>query len=196
MSCPDSCEVIVCEILTGAPGAFGGPAGPSGPQGATGATGAGETGATGLTGPRGSTGATGPVGVSGLQGITGDPGPSGERGATGSTGPDGPQGLIGDAGPSGERGATGSTGPVATGAATTFATSRFTGDGSTLAFTPLAGFTTGDTGSRYTVSLDGLLQDPDPTNGAFVIAANAVTFAEAPAVGVNIVVRRVSTTLS
>jgi hypothetical protein len=81
-------------------------------------------------------------------------------------------------------------------ASTTFATSRFTGDGSTLAFTPISGFTSGDTGSRYTVSLDGLVQDPDPTNGAFVVAANAVTFAEAPAVGVNIVVRRVGTTLS
>jgi hypothetical protein len=128
-----------------------------------------------------------------VQGIAGEIGPTGTQGPQGLQGV---SGIPGEQGPSGERGATGSTGPVATGAATTFATSRFTGDGSTLAFTPLAGFTTGDTGSRYTVSLDGLLQDPDPTNGAFVIAANAVTFAEAPAVGVNIVVRRVSTTLS
>lgn len=209
--CVDGVKTVGVELYAGLPGATGatGPVSTTpGPQGATGASGAqgvqgiagevGATGASGIQGVQGVSGIPGEMGATGVQGATGPQGMQGSQGVPGEVGATGASGIgsIGATGSSGLQGATGSTGPMPTSASTTFATSRFVGDGSTLAFTPISGFTSGDTGSRYTVSLDGLVQDPDPTNGAFVIAANAVTFAEAPAVGVNIVVRRVGTTLS
>lgn len=206
--CVDGVKTVGVEIYAGLQGATGaqgiqgiqGERGLQGEQGIQGVSGLPST----IPGPQGATGPQGIQGEQGIQGIQGVSGlPStvpGPQGATGSTGPQGEAivGATGSTGPQGVGivGATGSTGPMPSSASTTFNTSRFVGDGSTLAFTPISGFTTGDTGSRYTVSIDGLVQDPDPTNGAFVIAANAVTFAEAPAVGVNIVVRRVGTTLS
>lgn len=83
-----------------------------------------------------------------------------------------------------------------TAASATFQTTRFTADGTASAFGPLNGYQSGDTGAQYLVQLDGIEQDPDPTNGSFIIAGNQVSFASAPASGVGIVVRRLNTTLS
>ena len=109
-------------------------------------------------------------------------------------------GLPGATGPSGIPssipGATGATGPIPSSAVVATQISRFTGDGISSVFSPLTGFQSGDNGARYLVQLDGVEQDPDPTNGAFVIASNQITFAAAIPAGVNIVVRRLTVSLS
>ena len=112
-NCNTEQDIIVVEILAGAPGAFGGP---QGVQGATGST--GQQGPSGIpstiAGPRGNTGATGPVStVPGPSGATGPRGVQGESGPSGQsiTGPSGPQGIQGVQGESGERGGTGPSGP-------------------------------------------------------------------------------------
>jgi hypothetical protein len=142
-------------------------------------------GLQGATGPSGASivGATGASGLS-VVGATGASGAS-VIGATGSTGP-----------ASTVPGATGATGPMPSSASGTFQTTRFTADGSASAYGPLTGYHATDTGAQYLVQLDGVEQDPDPTNGAFVIAANQVSFASAPASGVQIVVRRLNITLA
>lgn len=113
-NCNSEQDIIVVEILAGAPGAFGGP---QGVQGATGST--GQQGPSGVpstvAGPRGNTGATGPVGGSGVAGPSGATGPQGDQGATGPSGESivgatGPSGAQGGRGDTGEQGATGSVG--------------------------------------------------------------------------------------
>ena len=121
-NCNSEQDIIVVEILEGAPGAFGGP---QGVQGATGST--GQQGPSGIpssvAGPRGNTGATGPVGGSGVAGPSGATGPQGDQGATGpsgesivgATGPSGAQGGRGDTGERGETGPIGESGLSVTG---------------------------------------------------------------------------------
>jgi collagen type VII alpha len=113
-NCNTDQDIIVVEILAGAPGAFGGP---QGVQGATGST--GQQGPSGIpstvAGPRGNTGATGPVGGSGVAGPSGATGPQGGQGATGPSGESivgatGPSGAQGGRGDTGQQGATGSVG--------------------------------------------------------------------------------------
>ena len=213
--CIDGIKTVAVELYAGLPGATGPSGIPSSIPGATGST--GPSGLQGIQGPQGESiiGATGPRGLQGERGEQGATGISGERGERGSTGPSGPrgeEGATGEQGVSGQTGAvgaTGSTGPVSTIPGATGATgpipttavvstqvSRFTGDGLTSVFFPLSGFQSGDTGARYLVQLDGIEQDPDPTNGAFVIASNQISFASAIPSGTQIVVRRLTVSLS
>lgn len=112
-NCNSEQDIIVVEILAGAPGAAGGPQGVPGATGSTGQQGpsgipstvAGPRGNTGATGTQGNTG-IGASGATGPQGVQGESGPSGES-IVGATGPSGPQGGRGD---TGERGATGPAG--------------------------------------------------------------------------------------
>lgn len=213
--CVDGVKTVAVELYAGLPGATGPSGIPSSIPGATGAT--GPSGAQGIQGIPGESivGATGPRGLQGErgeQGVSGIPGERGERGSTGPSGARGEQGEVGASGPQGVSGipgevgatgpastvpgATGATGPIPSSAVVATQISRFTGDGSTSVFSPLTGFQSGDNGARYLVQLDGVEQDPDPTNGAFVIASNQITFAAAIPLGVNIVVRRLTVSLS
>jgi len=167
----------------------------AGLQGATGPSGAPST-VPGATGP------TGPQGIQGLQGIQGEPGTVGATGPSGvsivgATGPSGVPGSVGATGASGLSviGATGATGPMPSQASVSFQTSRFVGDGSTLSFSPLTGFQTGDANAQFQVAIDGIEQDPDSINGAFVVDSNAIVFSSAPPSGVQIVVRKPTVSL-
>lgn len=173
--CVDGIKTVAVELYAGLPGATGPSGIPSSIPGATGAT--GPSGAQGIQGIPGESivGATGPSGAAGQSII----------GATGSTGP-----------ASTVPGATGATGPIPSSAIVATQVSRFSGDGTSSVFSPLTGFQSGDNGARYLVQLDGVEQDPDPTNGAYVIASNQITFAAAIPLGVNIVVRRLTVSLS
>ncbi len=167
----------------------------AGLQGATGPSGAPST-VPGATGP------TGPQGIQGIQGIQGEPGAVGATGPSGvsvvgATGPSGTPGSVGATGASGLSviGATGATGPMPSQASIAFQTSRFVGDGSTLSFGPLTGWQSGDANAQFQAAIDGVEQDPDPTNGAFVVVSNAIAFASAPPSGVQIVVRKPTVSL-
>lgn len=189
--CVDGMKTVNVDLYAGLQGATG----PSGAfvVGATGASGLSIVGATGASGLSvvGATGASGlsVVGATGASGlsIVGATGASGASvvGATGSTGP-----------ASTVPGATGATGPMPSSASGTYQTTRFLADGSASSFGPLTGYQSGDTGAQYVVQLDGILQDPDPTNGAYVIAANQINFSSAPPANVQIVVRRLNITLA
>ena len=121
-NCNTEQDIIVVEILAGAPGAFGGPQGVQGATGSTGVQGPSGVPST-VPGPRGNTGATGPVGGSGVAGPSGATGPQGNQGATGpsgesivgATGPSGAQGGRGDTGEQGATGAVGASGLSITG---------------------------------------------------------------------------------
>jgi len=113
-NCNSEQDIIVVEILAGAPGAAGGPQGVPGATGSTGQQGPSGIPST-VSGPRGNTGASGTQGIqgnvgasgaTGPQGIQGESGPSGES-IVGATGPSGAQGGRGE---TGERGATGPAG--------------------------------------------------------------------------------------
>lgn len=186
--CVDGVKTVAVELYAGLPGATGPSGIPSSIPGATGAT--GPSGAQGIQGIPGESivGATGPRGLQGERGEQGVSGVSGEPGGVGATGASGPASTV--------PGATGATGPIPSAAVVTTQTSRFVGDGSTSVFSPLTGFAAGDTGARYMVQIDGIEQDPDPTNGAFVIASNQITFASAVPSGAQIVVRRLTVTLT
>jgi hypothetical protein len=123
-NCNTEQDIIVVEILAGAPGAYGGPQGvqgATGPQGVQGPSGLPST----VSGPRGNTGTSGIQGIQGIQGVKGDTGERGLQGVqgdsgisiVGATGPSGPQGLpstvSGPKGDTGERGLQGQsiTGP-------------------------------------------------------------------------------------
>lgn len=200
--CVDGVKTVAVELYAGLPGATGPSGIPSSIPGATGST--GPSGAQGIQGPQGESivGATGPSGAAGqsIIGATGSTGPASTvPGATGATGPAGESvvGATGSTGPASTvPGATGATGPIPSSAVVATQISRFTGDGTSSVFSPLMGFQSGDNGARYLVQLDGVEQDPDPTNGAFVIASNQITFAAAIPLGVNIVVRRLTVSLS
>ena len=200
--CVDGIKTVAVELYAGLPGATGPSGIPSSIPGATGAT--GPSGAQGIQGPQGESivGATGPSGAAGqsIIGATGSTGPASTvPGATGATGPSGESvvGATGSTGPASTvPGATGATGPIPSSAIVATQISRFTGDGTSSVFSPLTGFQSGDNGARYLVQLDGVEQDPDPTNGAYVIASNQITFAAAIPLGVNIVVRRLTVSLS
>lgn len=176
--CVDGIKTIAVEVYAGL-------------QGATGIPGAAST-VPGPQGPQGAQGPIGPQGPQGEQGVQGIQGPQGPQGEQGIMGPQGEQGIQG---PSGVPGAVGATGPAPTAITVSFQITRFTGNGSSVSFGPLTGYAATDTAARYLVQLDGVEQDPDPTNGAFVLAANAITFPTAPASGVNIVIRRVNATI-
>jgi len=207
--CVDGMKTVSVSLYAGLQGATGpsgapstvpGATGPTGPQGIQGLQGIqGEPGMAGATGPSGASivGATGPSGVSGSVGATGASGLS-VVGATGASGVS----VVGATGATGfpssvpgPQGATGATGPTPSQASVSFQTSRFVGDGSTLSFFPLTGFQTGDANAQFQVDLDGIEQDPDPTNGAFVVASNAIVFSSAPPSGVQIVVRKPTVSL-
>ena len=211
--CIDGLKVGTLEILAGEQGATGaiGATGPQGAQGLQGAQGdqgipgesiTGATGATGPEGPRGFTGDDGATGYQGPQGPAGTVGATGPDGAAGATGPTGATGLTGSTGPQGATGQTGpsgsqgATGPLPSGVSATTQLSRFTGDGVAAAFSPLSGWQTGDVEAQYLVELDGIGQDPDPSAGAFVIGSNQITFSSIIPVGVQIVIRRLSVSLS
>lgn len=213
--CTDGIKTVAVELYAGLPGATGpsgipsttpgpsgatGPSGMQGPQGLQGESIVGATGPRGLQGDRGEQGVSGIPGERGERGSTGPSGPRGEQGATGEQGVSGQVGAVGATGSTGPAstvpGATGATGPIPTSAVVSTQISRFTGDGSTSVFSPLLGFQFGDTGARYLVQLDGIEQDPDPTNGAFVIASNQISFASAIPSGTQIVVRRLTVSLS
>lgn len=203
--CVDGVKTVAVEVYAGLQGATGipgaastvpGPQGPQGTQGPQGVQGLqGEQGLQGIQGPQGpqgEQGVMGPQGEQGPQGIQGNAGPSGIPGSVGATGSSGIQGVSGIPG---AVGSTGATGPSPSSVTLSFQTTRFTADGTTISFGPLTGYSAADTAARYLVQLDGIEQDPDPTNGAFVVASNAVTFASAPAAGVNIVIRRINATI-
>lgn len=153
-------------------------------------------------------GATGPAGPAGADSTT--PGPEGPPGATGASGADstipGPQGPSGEPGPQGATGpasivpgpvgSTGATGPLPTGGSVTLSLTRFVADGLTSSFGPLSGWVSGDTAARYHATLDGITQDPDPTDGAFVIGVNQITFPTAVPSGTVLTVRRLNLLLS
>jgi hypothetical protein len=207
--CVDGMKTVSVDLYAGLQGATGpsgapstvpGATGPTGPQGIQGIQGIqGEPGAVGATGPSGVSvvGATGPSGTPGSVGATGASGLS-VVGATGASGAS-VVGATGATGPTstvpGPQGSTGATGPMPSQAALSFQTSRFVGDGSTLSFGPLTGWQSGDANAQFQAALDGIEQDPDPTNGAFVVASNAIAFASAPPSGVQIVVRKPTVSL-
>ncbi len=120
-NCNSEQEIIVLEILAGAPGAFGGPQGIQGATGPSGAQGPSGLPST-ISGPRGNTGATGPQGESGI-GSVGATGERGEQGSTGeagqsivgATGASGPRGLAGERGERGDTGVEGPSGQSVTG---------------------------------------------------------------------------------
>jgi hypothetical protein len=200
--CVDGVKTVAVELYAGLPGATGPSGVPSSIPGATGAT--GPSGLQGIQGIPGESivGATGPSGAAGqsIIGATGSTGPASTvPGATGATGPAGESvvGATGSTGPASTvPGATGATGPIPSSAVVATQISRFTGDGTSSVFSPLTGFQSGDNGARYLVQLDGVEQDPDPTNGAYVIASNQITFAAAIPLEVNIVVRRLTVSIS
>lgn len=200
--CVDGVKTVAVELYAGLPGATGPSGVPSSIPGATGAT--GPSGLQGIQGIPGESivGATGPSGAAGqsITGATGSTGPASTvPGATGATGPAG-ESVVGATGSTGLAstvpGATGATGPIPSSAVVATQISRFTGDGTSSVFSPLTGFQSGDNGARYLVQLDGVEQDPDPTNGAYVIASNQITFAAAISLGVNIVIRRLTVSIS
>lgn len=200
--CVDGVKTVAVELYAGLPGATGPSGMPSTIPGASGAT--GPSGPQGIQGIPGESivGATGPRGLQGDRGEQGLQGATGERGERGSTGPSGSRGEPGDVGATGSTGpastipgATGATGPMPSSGVVTTQISRFAGNGIASAFSPLTGFQSGDTGARYLVQLDGVEQDPDPTNGAFVVASNQITFAAPVPSGVQIVVRRLTVSL-
>lgn len=193
--CVDGVKTVAVEVYAGLPGATGPSGMPSTIPGATGPSGAvGPSGQPGVSGEPGQQGATGPSGPQGIQGIQGVQGEPGERGSTGPSGPQGVSGVPGQ--PSTVPGATGATGPSPSNTATSTQVSRFTCNGSATVFSPLTGYASGDTAARYLVMLDGVAQDPDPTDGAFTLGANSITLASAPANGTLLVVRRLNTTIS
>ena len=181
----------------------------AGLQGATGASGADST-VPGPQGPSGEPGQPGPQGATGpVSTVPGPQGPSGEPGPQGATGPvstvPGPQGPSGEPGPQGATGPvstvpgpvgdTGATGPLPTGGSVTLSLTRFIADGLTSSFGPLSGWVSGDTAAQYHVTVDGVTQDPDPTDGAFVIGVNQITFPTPIPSGTVLTVRRLNFSL-
>jgi hypothetical protein len=144
-----------------------------------------------LYGQLGPSGATGPAGA---QGIQGPQGIQGEVGASGATGPVGAQGPAGEPstvpGPSGATGPQGPIGATGPGAAGIGVLTEFAGSGATQ-FSPINGYL-GTEAASYLVTIDGTIQHPGATDGAYTITADnggTITFATAPAVGALITVR-------
>ena len=159
----------------------------AGLQGATGASGADST-VPGPQGPSGEPGQPGPQGATGpVSTVPGPQGPSGEPGPQGATGP-----VSTVPGPVGD---TGATGPLPTGGSVTLSLTRFIADGLTSSFGPLSGWVSGDTAAQYHVTVDGVTQDPDPTDGAFVIGVNQITFPTPIPSGTVLTVRRLNFSL-
>ena len=179
---------------TGAAGATG-PAGPTGTAGATGAT--GSAGAAGATGPTGATGPQGPQGIQGVQGATGADGAAGAdwRGTyAGAT-----TYIVNDVveyeGSSWicVQNSTGNTPPTLPTTSNTFwnlmaqkgflpvvnsSTTRYSGNGSTVAFTLVEAPTTAN---RVWVYINGVYQ----FRNTYSVSGSTLTFNVAPPTGTN-----------
>jgi hypothetical protein len=104
---------------------------------------------------------------------------------------DGAVGAVGATGATGVTGATGSTGATGPQGITTTARTRYIGNGTQVAFSPIQGYIDNDE-LRMLVAINGILQDSDETNGAFVLSganSGTITFPSAPGDNARIVVR-------
>ena len=104
---------------------------------------------------------------------------------------DGAVGAVGATGPTGATGATGPVGATGPQGITTTARTRYIGNGSQTAFSPIQGYIDNDE-LKMIVAIDGILQDSDETNGAFVLSSangGTLTFPSAPGDNSKIVVR-------
>jgi hypothetical protein len=143
-------------------------------------------------------GAVGAVGATGQQGATGQdstvPGATGATGADstvpGPTGARGEQGATGSTGSTGQQGVAGATGPYGPSAA---AETIFTGNGSSVAFSPIIGYSGDNAASKYMVFIDGAYQLTDAYVIDSVSGNGRITLSQTPADGSKILVRALGT---
>ena len=145
-------------------------------------------------------GAVGAVGATGQQGATGQdstvPGPTGASGQDSTVaGPTGPQGATGPSvtgatGASGQQGNVGATGPYGPSEA---AETVFTGNGSSVAFSPITGYSGDNAATKYMVFIDGAYQLTDAYTIDSVSGNGRITLSQTPAGGSKILVRALGT---